>query len=308
MTVSLSAYSRYLPVEPDALDWGVHVLDGGFTEIPPGLPYPPFDHPEAYMFTWERGRTLTEYQIVYITRGAGLFESASAGTLPIAAGQVFCLFPGEWHRYRPAPEEGWDENWIGFSGDHARRLMSRFFSPLRPVLHAGHDEALVSLIREVADLLDAPGPGYQQIVAAKTVEALARIRSLDMARTRRRDPHGERIRRARCHLLEHADHDVDLEALARELGMSYSRFRARFRDATGLPPKQYHLAIRINKARLLLLETDLTVSEIASRLGFSSVHYFSRVFRQKMGLPPSHLRAGGPRAATDPRHENLPRA
>jgi len=305
--IAKEEYFRYFPISDRQRRWDFYVNGvGRIVRAYRGTPDQ--GHPAPYFYVWETGRVLDQFGLIYITQGQGEFESGAVPRTAVDAGTVLILFPGEWHRYRPAPEEGWDENWIGFSGDHARRLMSRFFSPLRPVLHAGHDEALVSLIREVADLLDAPGPGYQQIVAAKTVEALARIRSLDMARTRRRDPHGERIRRARCHLLEHADHDVDLEALARELGMSYSRFRARFRDATGLPPKQYHLAIRINKARLLLLETDLTVSEIASRLGFSSVHYFSRVFRQKMGLPPSHLRAGGPRAATDPRHENLPRA
>jgi len=45
----------------------------------------------------------------------------------IEAGDAFLLFPGKWHRYRPAPSTGWDEHWIGFNGSYADQIMSRFF-------------------------------------------------------------------------------------------------------------------------------------------------------------------------------------
>ena len=285
-----TAYSRYLPVEPDARDWGMHVMDCGFNEVPAGATYPVGKHPDGYMFTWEKGRILREYQLVYVSRGRGAFESESGGQARIEAGTVWMLFPGEWHRYRPLKRKGWDESWIGFDGSYARELVTRFFPVTKPVLHVGHSEELLGCMRSVVDLMESATPGYQQIMAAKTVEALARVRALSRQSSvivRRLE---QRLRTARLHLLQHSDEDVDLETLARRSGMSYSRFRSAFKKSTGSSPRQYHLEIRINKARNLLNQTDLLIEEIADRSGFSSVYYFSRCFKARTGLSPSAYR------------------
>jgi len=291
MSPQLVAYARYMPIEHDALEWGVHVIDAGFSEIPANTPYPPARHPDTYMFTWQRGRVLQEYQIVYITAGRGIFESGTAGGLPISAGQAFALFPGVWHRYRPLKKTGWDENWIGFDGEHARRIMNRFFSPETPVLNVGHDEELLRVIRSVAELMQTSPPGYQQMMAAQAIQVLARARSLEMGM---RDADGEiaaKMREAKCLLIEHAEGDPDLKQVASMLGMSYTRFRTVFKEQTGFSPHQYRLEVKINKAKAMLKQTPLTVTEIADRLGFSSVYYFSRLFKSKTGQSPCRYRS-----------------
>lgn len=289
----LTAVARYLPVEADALAWGLHVVDCGFTEIGPGSPYPPGPHPVGYDFSWRRGRTLSEFQVVYITRGGGLFESASAGTSAVAAGQVFLLWPGEWHRYRPDPATGWDETWIGFDGVYARQLMPRFFSVAGPLLSVGLNAELLAQMRGLPALMAAAGPGYQQVLAGRTVEVLARLRALALSAV----PGGQRLEQqvhaARCHLLTHAEEDVDLPRLAATLGLSYPRFRAAFRASTGTSAHQYQLQVRLNKATELLRATELPVAEVAQRVGFNSVYYFSRLFKRKLGLTPSECRAQG---------------
>ena len=285
-------FARYLPVEPAARDWGLYVVDGGFLETPPGTPYPPGQHPEAYMFTWEKGRTLKEYQLGYLTRGRGVFESRSAGRLRVAAGDVFLTFPGEWHRYRPLQTTGWDESWIGFDGEYARRLMGRFFSVEKPVLHVGYSEELLECIHVICDLMETPTVGRRPLMAAKAIEALARVRALAMGSDPGDRRLAESLERARLHLLPHSDEGVDLMRLARQLGLSYSRFRRAFRVHTGLSPRQYHLQIRINRAKALLRDTDRPVAAIAEQIGFSSVHYFSRLFSQRTGRAPLRYRCG----------------
>jgi len=59
---------------------------------------------------------------------------------------------------------------------------------------------------------------------------------------------------------------------------------------TGLTIKQYILGLRVSHAIHLLLNTDLDITNISSKAGFSTVHYFSRIFKEKTGFPPSHLR------------------
>ena len=293
MSAHSKAFTRYLPVEPTARDWGFHVIDVGATEVPPGAPYPQGDHPEGYLFTWEKGQTLGEYQLTYITGGRGVFESRSAGRLRLAAGDVFLIFPGTWQRYRPLAATGWDEIWIGFDGEYARQLMGRFFSAKKPVLHVGCNAELLGCIQTVCDLMRTPVVGHRPLMAAKTIEALARIHSLATGADAGDRRLAQQMERARLHLLQHSGESVDLAKLARQLGLSYSLFRRAFKTRTGSSPRQYHLQIRINRAKALLLNTDRSVVEIAEQVGFSSVHYFSRLFGLRTGCAPLQYRRHG---------------
>lgn len=289
---TLTSFSHYLPVEEDALRWGLHVVDSGFAEIPPDSPYPPGEHPDEYLFSWKEGRTLQEYQLVYITQGRGVFETSETGRVRVEAGQVFFLFPGVWHRYHPIRTQGWEENWIGFSGDVARRIMGEFFAPEKAVVRVGYDQELRDLIRSVANLMQDAPAGYQQLMAARTTEALALVRSRSMSYHAADREGTQKVQQARHYLLEHSADPIDMEGLARQLGLSYSRFRALFKEHTGTAPHQYQLDIRMNKARELLRRSNLSVTEVAERVGFSSVYYFSRLFKKREGCSPKGYRGG----------------
>jgi len=288
------AHSRYRPTEPDAEKWGIYVADCGYAEIPPGSGYPrrADHHPSEYGFSWTEGRTLNEYQLVYISEGRGVFESKPTGRVRIEAGHVFILFPGVWHRFRPIKTVGWMENWIGFNGEVAERVMGEFFSPEKAVTRVGYDQELLHQIRSVSGLMEQASVGYQQIVGSRTLEVLAHIRSHAMVYRPIDREVARKVEQARRYLVQHYSEIIDTEALARRLGLSLSRFRAVFKEHTGVAPHQYQLDVRINLARHWLTESNHTVTEIAEMLGFSSVYYFSRLFKKKEGCPPSAYRKG----------------
>jgi AraC-like DNA-binding protein len=85
--------------------------------------------------------------------------------------------------------------------------------------------------------------------------------------------------------------------LAKEAGLGAAHFSRVFRRFTGQSPKGFLLRARLTRAQHLLRETAMTVTEIADRLGYSDVFFFSRQFKQKTGLSPlayrSH-RSGAP--------------
>jgi AraC-like DNA-binding protein len=284
------SWFRYLPVTPDARRWGLYVVNAGYTVISPNTRYPSGKHPEDHFFSWENGRTLDSFTLVYITRGKGIFESSLGGIIEIHEGNLFILFPNEWHRYRPDPATGWDEYWVEFDGDQARRIMSHpGFSKKHPVVYLGHDEKMLSLFIEIIENIERGLSEFEHIIAAQTSQIVARL----LAFIRRTDPNparAELIRRACCIILEQSDERIDFDQLARHLGLSLSGFRKQFRKATGLPPGQYLQQIRINKACELLRQTELPIGEISTRLGFESIFYFSRIFRAKTGLSPSDYR------------------
>ncbi len=284
------AWSCYLPQSPDAEEWGLFVLDAGYTVIPPNTPYPPGQHPDDHMSVTS-GRTLDSFTLVYITRGGGTFESRSGGEHPISEGDLFIVHPGEWHRYKPAPETGWDEYWVEFDGEQARRIMrNEAFSLKKPALHLGADDQILRLFIEIAEATQTQPPGFEHIIASQTSQIVARILAnlrYSSAETREMET---LIRRARLHIMKHAEQTIEFQKLARELGISYSAFRHRFKQTTGLPPGQYQAQIRLNKARRLLRNSPLSVSAIAEQLGFESIYYFSRLFKTKTGRSPLHYR------------------
>lgn len=87
-----------------------------------------------------------------------------------------------------------------------------------------------------------------------------------------------------------ADEPPDYAALAESLGISESTFRRGFRQGTGTSPHAFLLQRRAAEARRMLGETDLPLKTIAGRLGYRDVYFFSRQFRQLVGVPPATYR------------------
>jgi len=78
--------------------------------------------------------------------------------------------------------------------------------------------------------------------------------------------------------------------VAEELGLSTSHFRFLFRQATGQPFHKYLIGLRLEKARRLLVEQKITVSQAARSVGFSGLAHFSRAFQQRFEISPSTAR------------------
>ena len=87
------------------------------------------------------------------------------------------------------------------------------------------------------------------------------------------------------------DEDWPVPRLARVSGVSEAHFARSFKDAFGVPPHRYLLTRRIERAKALLRDTDLPVTDIAFRTGWSSLGTFGRIFRDITGDSPSELRA-----------------
>lgn len=285
-----TAFFRYLTVSEEAERWGFHVTDVGYSKIGADMPYPPFKHPESYTLNQETGRILAEHQLMYITRGRGTFWSEASGELEVVAGCAFFLFPGVRHRYRPHRENGWDEQWVGFAGDHAARLMSEFFDPANPQIQIGIQPELHSLMLEMCGLARMEVFGFRRIIAAQAMECLARVQVLSGKRSYRTPDQEDLIRRACVTINGAVDRVFDFEKFAAENGMCYTSFRKLFKEITGLAPGQYLLEMRLRKAQVLLTNTNLPIHTVAEESGFENSFYFSRFFKKRTGLPPLRYR------------------
>jgi AraC-like DNA-binding protein len=287
---SIRNFYRYLPRIANDSDWGARVLDAGYGVIPPQAPYPPPGHPEDHAFSWEKGRRLAAYTWVYITAGRGVFDSEASGEIEVEAGSVFLISPNVWHRYRPDPETGWDEYWVESEGGLLEEAIHRSrFLPSAPVMRVGLDEPLLRCFLNIADTIQQEAPGFEPIIGLRSVEIVARVRSLLKAANSHGLTDGEKlVKHTLVRMREALDGPLDLQLLAQELGVSYSTFRRLFKSLTGRAPGDYFIEMKMNRARQLLAGNS--IQEVADRLGFESVYYFSRLFKARIGKPPGFYR------------------
>ena len=93
---------------------------------------------------------------------------------------------------------------------------------------------------------------------------------------------------------EHLAEPMSNAKLAEIALSSESRFIRRFREATGRTPARYVQERRLERASQLLVSTDYSIDRIAEASGFANRYYFTRVFTQRMGLPPGRYRSERP--------------
>src|SRR5580692_3672969 len=101
------------------------------------------------------------------------------------------------------------------------------------------------------------------------------------------------VRRARAYIAGHHEDPVSLEEIAKAMHVSTFYFCKMFKKATGLTFTNYMGRVRVEKAKTLLLNPHLRVSEIAYTVGFQSLSHFNRVFHHLTGESPSHFRDKG---------------
>lgn len=284
--------SKYMLATERDLEWGLTVSTVGYEEIAPGDPYPTKGHADGYYFNIEKGRVLNEYQLLYNPEGEGVFESAHCPQTKIKAGDMFLLFPGEWHTYHPNPRVGWKSHWIGFKGRNMDdRVKAGFLTPEKPIYHVGYSAIIEGLYRRAFAAAREEAAYSQQEMAGLVNHLIGKMYSLERnIELSRNQQQVDMIDKARWRIRESLESETTIQGIAEELGVSYSNFRKLFKEYTGLSPATYQQELRLLRAKELLSTTDLSIKEIAYRLNFESPDYFSAKFKAKMGIKPSEVK------------------
>ena len=215
--------TNYLTVNELDYEWGMTVHSIGYQEIRPHTTYPPQDrnHNTEHMFNPEKGRILDEYQLVYIVDGQGVFESTSCPKRTIKAGDIFLLYPGEWHTYTPNKYTGWKEYWIGFKGPNMdSRVSSGFFHKEEPIYNIGFNEQVIELYREAINVAKEQRKYFQQVLTG--IVNLIVGMAFSIHENKRLKDNGEQkiIDKARIYMQEHLKGDLDMPEVAKHLNIS----------------------------------------------------------------------------------------
>lgn len=173
--------------------------------------------------------------------------------------------------------------------DEARSLGLTFIASIcAALLEIGAPKSTHRVILEVArsiDRLESPE------AIAEHVEAVAHTLTTNVF-PESRTPTEALMDQALSYVEMHFAKDLTDDVVAAHVGLSTSHFRHLFRHATRQPFHKYLLSLRLEKAREMLLRSEISVGEIAELVGFASPAHFSRTFSSRFGAAPSALRSG----------------
>ncbi len=175
------------------------------------------------------------------------------------------------------------------TGDFWRSLTSqqiRFQNYLPP------DSRLNQLFSAIVEEYSTKRPGYELAIRGHIFTLMAlllreyRLPAVDAAH-RHQD---RRLKEVLLYITEQYAQPITPQSMANVCGLNLSYFCRLFHRGTGMTATAYLTAYRLTRAEKLLVTTDLPVSEIAVRVGFSDIAYFSRCFKRHYGISPLKYR------------------
>lgn len=202
-------------------------------------------------------------------------------------GLIAVYHPGMVHRIE-APEAGWRYRWWTLDGPDAAAV----FATLG--LRSGvHPAGVVPEARfRKLETLIAGTTFAEELAASAEAYALLCEAASGLAGTEARPSLPPQVARA-IELCRRywSDPDCNVAFLAARLGMHRSSLSRAFAEAVGRGPAEFLATMRADNARSLLVETDVSVAEVARRCGFHDTTYFVRRFRLDSGMTPGAYRA-----------------
>lgn len=178
----------------------------------------------------------------------------------------------------------WTYLWFSFDGFAADQLHSHLAK--RNQLHASVGPDTVELFKRVNGEISSNHPERHSQLSACAGWVLAQFESSTLQLGA-----DSSLQQLTSRIANHLSDPWDTKTMARQVGLSISRFHAVFLDEFGVPPATWLREQRINEAKRLLTETDMAVTKIGERCGYPDPHHFSREFAKNALLPPSRFRA-----------------
>ena len=182
------------------------------------------------------------------------------------------------------------EHMDGMSSERSREIICLWVDipelvlPEPIILHE-HGGILKSMFQTIYTLGNAPDQVPRQIEYALKVLLMEVLHEAYQG-----DENPDRANAVVPYIQEHFTEKITLEELARLENISVSYLTRRFKETTGVTIISYINSLRVERAKELLLMTDLTITEIADQVGFESSKYFHRVFKKETGESPSSFR------------------
>lgn len=245
---------------------------------------------------WHWRVDLTDFDLWLAVAGRGQFRLAGA-VYPVQPGTLFWLRPGDDGLATQDPADPLTVVYVHFDFFAADGVVVPVGPGRLPGRHIPLTDAsrMETLLTRIVRLQQLPTP--LSAVEARTLLHLALIDAFRQDAVNRGELNvrpDPRVATVLQRLHRAPAERLSLDEAATLANLSADHFSRLFRSQTGVPFRRYGVDVRLDRARHLLEETSMTVSEIAEALGYDDVFLFSRQCKARFGVAPTHLRGARP--------------
>lgn len=233
------------------------------------------------------------FELCFLEHGQGLYKIEKS-LYPVGSGELWMTKPNEIHYGLAGGSSAFRLYYMGFKLDRLRSLEAELYriGPHRVV--KDDDRAIKRGFDALLDEIRDKQPFNRQMVYGMFMQLLVTVlrRLLGQTAKDRGEPRAlsSTVTALMNRFHEEIRYDRDMNAIAADLHISRSHLAREFKHSTGMTIGEYARSLCLDKAQYDLRETDRTISEIAERLHFSSIHTFSIFFKRHTGVTPSEYR------------------
>ena len=262
---------------------------------------------------WElKERVILDYELLLIKSGTVLITIEGVERI-CTAGDIVLFRPGEPHSIKILGDSAFHQPHIHFDFQYTNDSKDVFISFKNLFELSEKEKALMrcnqmedfsfhfphfiklahlaefeTLLYQMIDLYTYRRPYYEIALKAKMLELIYYIATnMEDNPNQRQFPNYKKLLEMKDFLTEHYQQNITLDELSNRFSISKFYLVRQFKNMFHQSPIQYHHSVKLEKAKMLLLYENQSISEIAEQLGFDSIYDFSRFFKRYTGVSPS---------------------
>lgn len=225
----------------------------------------------------------------YIISGSGTFEF-DGQSYTLHENQGFLICPDIITYYEASSKDPWSYTWIGFRGTKAETFLENIKLDKDNPIFSCRGDIIKRCFEEIRDSSTYKF-GYELRLQGYLSILLSELTEQSEANITKGDGQKKNYIKKSIKFIEtNYSRNISIESLASYIGLNKNYFSTIFSEVLGIPPKDYLIKYRINKACELLSNKDLTVSEISRSVGYDDPLGFSKIFKQIKRVSPKAYR------------------
>ena len=231
-----------------------------------------------------------DYQLLYIAAGQGHFFINGQERV-VSAGNIIVYLPGQPQEYVYFKDDKTDVYWVHFTGSDVEKIIDYYNIRLSEnIIYIGTSPDYQWLFGQIIQEMQLCRPRFEELISLLLRNIFILISRNLIGANRADNSLENEVELAMHYFRENYRVEINVEDYALSRGMSASNFYRIFKQISGSTPLQFILKLRLSNAQNLLENSNLTIAEIASAVGYENPLYFSRLFHKHIGVSPYEYR------------------
>lgn len=208
----------------------------------------------------------------------------------LSEGDIFCKFPNTIYTYKMVPsDKSLRMAWITFDGLQAKQILTMIgFSEGTPYLIGSFDKDIEMVLQQIYQR--CRGNSRKQLMTMYSLMYRIFSKLLPDQEHEPKQTQNDWVRQSLDFINAYYTDKITVEDVAKYVQLHRTHLSKIFTKQVGVPPSKYIIQVRLDQGKKLLLEGELTVTEVALSVGYPDIYSFTRAFTREFGVSPNTMR------------------